>query len=505
MNNNRTGKYSVIDSSNLFCSIVAERRWEMQKSVQINDTENKLRLLMLAIILTNIITMLNTSTVTISLPTYMNVFQVDINTVQWIAVGYMLPLAMLMPLSGYLCERYSYRKVFLFSIVTIGACSLGCAYAANFHILVVFRAIKGLAGGVIVPSTMAMLYHYFPEEKRAYYLGITVLFQSVGLVIGPTIAGIILQLSKWNYMFLLNIPFVLIVLWLGYRSLPLEQGYKEGHADFMGIIQISLGTGLILFSFTKGSAWGWQSKLFFMCFMAGMVLVILFVIRQFHLEHPLLNFSILKYRSFAVAVLINCIVAMTLGINNILAQFYFQTGLKWTPAATGIFLLIPSIVMVIGNNIANILHKRGYMRSLIVGGISIALLGNLGLCQLSMESNLYFVLLCFCTRFFGISLINMPLTNYGLSAVPSELSGHASSLFNWSKQAIQVISINILTVLLNINLNRYYWDAGNVGIPVEGTMAYRFAAIQAVNTDYCYLLCFIIIALLCTFFIQPER
>ena len=105
--------------------------------------------------------------------------------------------------------------------------------------------------------------------------------------------------------------------------------------------------------------------------------------------------------------------------------------------------------------------------------------------------------------------MQMPLTNFGLSAVPPELSGHASSLYNWGKQVVQVVSTNILTVVLSLNLNRYYLAAGNTGIPQEGTMEYRLAAIQAVNTDYLYLAVFLVIslviALFCTLLIKPEK
>ena len=108
-------------------------------------------------------------------------------------------------------------------------------------------------------------------------------------------------------------------------------------------------------------------------------------------------------------------------------------------------------------------------------------------------------------RYAGLSLLQMPLTNYGLSSVPPEMSGHASSLYNWGKQVVQVVSTNILTVILSLNLNRYYWAAGNTGTPVEGTMEYRLAAIQAVNTDYLYLAVFLVISLFCTLLIKPQK
>ena len=478
----------------------------MSEALKQNKSEtSRNRRVLVAVMLTNLTTMLNTSTVNISLPSYMSIFNVDINTVQWVVIGYLLPLGMMMPLAGYLCERYSYRKVFLTAMAVMGLSSLGCACSANFAMLVGFRFLKGIAGGIVVPSTIAMLYRYIPKKQQAPYLGTAMMFQSVGGTIGPTLAGIMLTFSSWHFLFLFNIPLVLLVLWIGMKSIPVEEGVSTEKFDFFGILQVSIGTGMIMIAFTEGDAWGWTSALFWGCLLTGLALELIFVYRQFHTSTPLLNFGVLKYKPFALAMLVQCTLAMTLGINAMLSQFYFQTGRGWSPAETGMFLLIPALSMLVANTIAIKLHAKGLARLLITGGVLIVLVGNLGLCNLRIDTNAVFVLICFTMRYAGLSLLQMPLTNYGLSAVPPELSGHASSLYNWGKQVVQVVSTNILTVILSLNLNRYYWAAGNTGVPVEGTMEYRLAAIQAVNTDYLYLAVFLVISLGCTFLIKPQK
>ena len=182
---------------------------------------------------------------------------------------------------------------------------------------------------------------------------------------------------------------------------------------------------------------------------------------------------------------------LTLASDNNFRRFFKKYQL---PALTnigtsfGMGLIITTFMMGLGKNFG-----------------TAVLVGNLGLCNLRIDTNAVFVLICFTMRYAGLSLLQMPLTNYGLSAVPPELSGHASSLYNWGKQVVQVVSTNILTVILSLNLNRYYWAAGNTGVPVEGTMEYRLAAIQAVNTDYLYLAVFLVISLGCTFLIKPQK
>lgn len=471
-------------------------------------SRDKSKYFLTAILLSNVVTMLNTSTVTISLPTYINVFHVDINTVQWVVIGYLLPLGMAMPLSEFLGERFSYRKVYLIAIAAMGFCSLGCAVSMNFWMLVVFRFLKGIAGGIIIPTTMTLLYRYTPKNKQAEYLGNCMIFQSIGVLFGPAVAGFILQLSSWHILFMFNIPLCAIVYWAAHKSIPAEEHNEHVEKiDFLGCGQVALGSGLIMLGFSMGESWGWKSATFWGCIIIGAVLTVLFVVRQFKTPHPLLNFRVLKYRAFAFAMFLQCTIALTLGINAILSQFYFQTGRGLSPATTGLILMFPSIAMVLGNMVTKHLHRIGLRKSLITGGLILALVGNLGLCDLSLESNLLFVISCFGMRFFGLSLAQMPLTNYGLEAVPRDLTGHATSMYNWSKQLVQTISTNILTVLLSMNMTRYYIEAGNQLPMNETSHAYKIAAVEAVNTDYIYIAIFLVISVICSLFIakKPQK
>ena len=475
-------------------------------STKILVSRDKIKYFLIAILLSNVVTMLNTSTVTISLPTYMNVFHVDVNTVQWVVIGYLLPLGMAMPLAEFLGERFSYRKVYLIALAMMGICSLGCAISINFWMLVFFLFLKGISGGIIIPTTMTLLYRYAPKNKQAEYLGNCMIFQSIGVLFGPTVAGFILQMSSWHILFVFNIPLSAIVYWAAYKSIPNEPPNEHvDKIDFLGCGQVALGSGLIMLGFSMGESWGWHSTAFWSCIIIGCVLTLLFVIRQFKTSHPLLNFRVLKYRAFSFAMILHCTIALTLGINAILSQFYFQTGRGLSPATTGLILMFPSIMMLLGNMLTKELHKKGLRKSLISGGLLLALLGNLGLCNLTLESNLIFIVSCFGMRFFGLSLAQMPLTNYGLEAVPRELTGHATSMYNWGKQLVQTISTNILTVLLSMNMTRYYVQAGNQLPMNESSHAYKIAAVEAVNTDYMYIALFLVVSLVLSFFITKKN
>lgn len=463
------------------------------------------RLLVTAILLAGITTMLNSTTVTIALPSYMTIFQVDIRTVQWVVVGYMLPLGMMMPLSGYLGGRYSYRKLFLVASAAMGLCSIGCAMASSFYLLVAFRFFKGMFAGLMVPCTMTLLYQYIPKDLQPRYLGLSVLFQSVGVAIGPTLAGFLLAVSTWHILFLLNVPLIMLVVYLAAKSIPDVHQEHHEKVDIFGIAQVSLGTGIIMIGFTNVEIWGWLSVSFLGCLVGGLILVSWFIIRQFHTRHPLLNFSVLKYPAFTIAVMIQCTLAMTLGITAILAQTYFQTLRGFSSITAGLLMLIPSLVMIFANNLANHLYGKIPTKSLVLGGLFLATVGNLGMSLVNLSTSVILLQLFFSLRYLGLGVLQMPLTNYGFGAVPTYLTGHASSMYNWTKQVAQVISTNILTVVLSFNISRYYTMAGNTGIPIEGSTGYIDAAMKAINMDYAIMTIFMVLSMLCAWRIKPEK
>jgi len=464
----------------------------------------KQQALLAAVVVSGITTMLNNTTVSVALPSFMKIFDTDIRIVQWIVVGYMLSLGMAMPLAGYFGDRYSYRKLFITALAAMGTCSLACAFAWDLYSLIFFRIIKGAVSGMIIPCTLTLLYKHIPKEKQPHYLGISVMCHSFGLAIGPSIAGLLLEFVSWHFLFLVNVPLVTLALYLGWLSLPAGDEHNREPVDFTGIFLVSAGTGLVLIGFTNLEVWSAASPKFISCLASGIFLILLFIIRETRSNQPLLNFEVLKYRPFAIALLINCVIAMTLGINGILVAVLVQNILGYSPMVSGLILILPSFAMVVGNMVSDNLFSKVSSRSLVLSGLIIAASGNYAMSRTGLSTGLVAITIFMCIRLLGMGMVKMPLANYGLGSVPGSLSGHASSMFNWGQQIVTVISINILTVILSINTARYYTEAGFSGEIVEGTASYAVAAIQAVNDDFLYLTVFLVCSALLSFLFMAE-
>jgi len=465
----------------------------------------KQRALLASVVVAGITTMLNNTTVSIALPSFMKIFNTNIRIVQWVVVGYMLTLGMAMPLAGYFGDRYSYRKLFITSLAGLGIFSLACAFAWNLYSLIFFRMLKGAVSGVIIPCTMTLLYQHIPKEKQPHYLGITVMSHSLGLAIGPSLAGMLLQFLNWHILFLINVPLVVLAFYLAWHSIPKDLGSKAEPLDFAGIFIVSLGTGLVLFGFTNLEVWGASSIKFLLCLCTGFLFILFFILRENNSVRPLLNFTVLKYPPFVIALLINCTMAMTLGINGILIAVYVQTILGYTPFEAGLIQVIPSIAMIIGNIVSDHFFDKVPSKTLVFTGLIIAGMGNYSMSQVGLTTGIGLIIIFLSLRFLGMGMVKMPLTDYGLGNVPSSLSGHASSMFNWGKQMATVISTNILTVILSINISNYYKLAGFTGEIIEGTYSYAVAAVQAVNDDFLYLALFLFGSALLSLLMKDTR
>lgn len=446
------------------------------------------RSLLWTLIVAGLVTTMNTTTVSIALPSYMQIFHVDLATVQWVVVGYMLPLGMMMPLSGYLGERLGYRRTFLMMMTAIGICSLGCALAWNFQMLVFWRVLKGIAAGIVTPYSMSLLYRYIGHDLQPHYLGIATMMQSFGVAVGPALSGLLLQFASWRMLFLVNLPLVVLAILGGLRTLPKEAAAKtQEPIDLPGIVLVTAGTGAVLIGFTYLETWGAHSLLFWGTVLGGLGLVMGFIWRQLHTAHPLLNFAVLRYRPFAVALVVNCVLAMTMGINGILNMLYMQNLLGYTPFAAGLMMLIPSLALLGGTWLSDRLFGYATHRTLVVAGLFIAAAGNFGMSLNGLETTAAVILFALCLRYIGLGLVQMPLADYGMSGIDSQLTGHASALFNWGRQTVTVVSTNILTIVLSLNITRYWRDFGQTGSPIEGSLAYQQASMSAIDSDYRYL------------------
>ena len=206
-----------------------------------------------------------------------------------------------------------------------------------------------------------------------------------------------------------------------------------------------------------------------------------------------------------MTVLITCTMQMTFTIMPLLMAVYLQTIQGHTPLEAGMILFLPAMFMVAANYVSRILIGFFSNKVLIIVGLFIAACGNFAMSRVGIATGVGWITLFMALRYFGIGLVNMPLTDYGMSIIPIRLSGHASSMLTWCRQLSSVIWLSMLTALLSFRMTSHYVANGHMEVAVEGTKAYNFAEMQAVNDVFFTLVIALLLTIFLTLFIKNEK
>src|SRR5215212_6329997 len=173
-----------------------------------------------AVILGAFMSILDATIVNVALPTFGRVFESSLQSLQWIITGYMLASAAVIPVSGWLGDRYGSKTVYLVALVLFTAGSALCALATSASMLIVFRVLQGLGGGMLMPVGMAIMFRLAPPDKRGAVMGLFGIPMLLGPALGPVISGWLLDVASWPWIFLINLPVGIVAVVVGIRSLP---------------------------------------------------------------------------------------------------------------------------------------------------------------------------------------------------------------------------------------------------------------------------------------------
>lgn len=417
--------------------------------------KKKERLIVFAILTGTFIAMLNASTINIALPSFVKYFQTDLVTVQWVVVGYMLSTGIITPLVGFLGDKYSCRNVFLLGLILFGITSVGCALSFQISLLIFFRLLQGVAGGLMMPVATTIVYQNIAKERQIMTMSVIGMVTCCGFAIGPSIGGGLLTYFGWQSIFWFNLPFVMLTLFLVYQYVPVRIITKSQKFDLSGISLVMVGTVSILLGFSNGASWGWLSGKFLGLVGVGLVSLILFVHRELGLEGPMLNFGVFKYPQFTCGLLMSGCTNIALCLSPFLMAIYLQDVLLMNPLEAGGLLLFPTLIMGLSSPLAGKLASYVPKRFIVVVSMVVLIVSTYELSRLSMVSGKFFIFLWLSLRYAGIGFLAPIVNNYAMSAVPVHLAGHASAMVGWVRQLAGTLSLSIFTSILAVRVMGY--------------------------------------------------
>ncbi|HFU7091551.1 TPA: DHA2 family efflux MFS transporter permease subunit [Staphylococcus aureus] len=401
------------------------------------------------------IAILNQTLLNVALPKINTEFNISASTGQWLMTGFMLVNGILIPITAYLFNKYSYRKLFLVALVLFTIGSLICAISMNFPIMMVGRVLQAIGAGVLMPLGSIVIITIYPPEKRGAAMGTMGIAMILAPAIGPTLSGYIVQNYHWNVMFYGMFIIGIIAILVGFVWFKLYQYTTNPKADIPGIIFSTIGFGALLYGFSEAGNKGWGSVEIETMFAIGIIFIILFVIRELRMKAPMLNLEVLKFPTFTLTTVINMVVMMSLYGGMILLPMYLQNLRGFSALDSGLLLLPGSLILgLLGPFAGKLLDTIG-LKPLAIFGIAVMTYATWELTKLNMDTPYMTIMGIYVLRSFGMAFIMMPMVTAAINALPGRLASHGNAFLNTMRQLAGSIGTAILVTVMTTQTTQH--------------------------------------------------
>lgn len=412
-------------------------------------------LAMMGMLIGGFVGMFSETSLNIALPQLMAQLGVSTATVQWLVTGYMLMIGIVLPLSSLITKWFTTRQVILFALADFAVGAAISALAPGFGVLLVGRMIQGIATGLILPLMFTVAMQIFPPYKLGAAMGIVGLVIMFAPAVGPTLAGLILGIASWRWIFWLFIPFLAIAFIFAVTSLKNIAHVTRPKVDFISILLSMVGFGSLVVGVSLASDYGWASAAVIGSIVLGIVVLAWYTHRQLTMEHPILNlraFSIPGFRVGTGLVMVNFGIILSA---MYLLPMYIQKGLLVPVALTGIIMFPGGIMNAIVSAISGRMYDQVGARKPAILGFIISMVGALMLALTSAQSTIAYVIAAHVILMIGAPMAMSPSQTHGLNSLTGPVAADGSAIMNTLQQVVGAISTAIATSLLGIGQAAY--------------------------------------------------
>lgn len=428
------------------------------------------------VVLGAFLALLNQTVMSPALPVIMSDFAIDASTAQWIMSIYPLVSGIMVPVSAFLIDKFSTRALFFGATLVFALGTLLCAAAPDFLFLIIGRVLQAAGSGVLMPLVSVVPMLVFPVEKRGTAMGMAGIVMSAGPAVGPVVGGAVIDTYGWRTMIGAIVPLAILVLVLGVFMLKNVGELKNPKLDLPSVVLSTIAFGGLLYGFSSASSMGWGNPVVLGSIVAGVVCLVLFVVRQGKIEDPLLQLGTLKTREFRVAAIIVTLINAACLVTNTLLPLLLQTSLGASAFETGMAML-PAAAVGIISPISGVVFDKFGPRAISIVGLAL-MTGALFLLSLSTVNTPILVVALFCMlQSAGQSLANMPVNTWGVNALKNDMIAHGNAIANTGRQvAGGLCTALIITVMTSVTASAGVDTSIQVATAVGAGVAYKVCA-----------------------------
>jgi EmrB/QacA subfamily drug resistance transporter len=392
---------------------------------------------------------LDTTIVNVAFDTLHRELHSTLSQTQWVIGGYLLALAAVILISGWVAKRFGAKRAYLVSLVLFTLGSALCGISGSIGELIVFRIFQGVGGGMIMPLAMIIMAQVAGPTRMGRVMGIVSMPAMIAPILGPVIGGLILQNLHWSWIFFVNVPIGVIAFALGWRMLPHTDSGKAGRLDVLGLALAPAGAAAIIYGITElGSGAAFGSAKVVVPVLAGLVLLALYCVHALRVEHPLLDIRMYANRLFAGAALTNFTVAGALFGAMVLVPLYYQVVRGQSVVATGLLTGPQGLGALVAMPLASRLTQRFGGGRIALFGVLLLSVSTIPFAFVSATTSFVFISLVLVVRGVSIGMCFMPAMTAAFAAMRPEQVADATPQINALQRTGGAIGVAILTVAL---------------------------------------------------------
>lgn len=403
---------------------------------------------LVVIALSSFMVILDTTIVNVALPRIIQVFQTNVSTGQLVLAGYMLALAVVVPASGYLSDRFGAKRTYLMTIVLFTLGSALCGLAPSIEGLIVFRVIQGLGGGMLMPLGMSLLFQIAPPNKRGTMMGFFGLPLLVAPMVGPTLGGYLVEYVDWRPIFTLNVPVGILAVLTGLlilRETPTRAGARF---DWAGFVLSATTFSTAMLALEQAPQEGWTAPHVVVLLLIAATTFPCWIVVELAQEQPLLDLTILRHRTYCVAMMVSFVATTAMFSSMFLLPLFLQNVRGLGALEAGLLLLPQAVAAATMMQISGRLLDRFGPKRVVIPGLLTLAFATWLLSGLSLDTSDGTIRAILFLRGCAMGLVMMPVTAVSMDAIPPHLISRATALSNVLRQLFSAFGTGMFATIL---------------------------------------------------------
>ena len=400
---------------------------------------------------------LDSTIVNVSLPKIMSSFGVGLSTIQWVITAYLLSMAAMLPTSGWLADKFGYKKVYFWGLFLFTFGSLLCGLSHDENTLIISRIIQGLGAGIVQPLGMAIITREFPIKQRGLALGFWAIAAAASVSFGPLIGGYLVDNFSWQLIFDVNVPIGILALVF---TIVIQREFVSPNSrkfDYVGFISVIIFLPVLLFALSEGNAQtnsaGWTAPYILGCFAVSGIALAVFLTNELNTKYPLIELRLLGDRNFGMSNLIMFLFGIGMFGSTFLLPLYLQNSLGYTALQSGAVFLPVGIIQGLFSPISGWFSDKISAKVPIIVGMGLLVLSFLLNSNLSFLTEHSYIMTSLYIRGLGMGLIFTPISTLSLLTIPRDKMAQASGIMNTVRQIGGSMGVALLSTILTARVN----------------------------------------------------